>query len=111
MVSMYPLLSLCLTLQRVEAAVPESLEEAHELREPLGARPVQAAGAAAALREEARLLQHVQVLGDRRPGHVEVGRDLARRELAVAHEGEDLAAAGGGDRAELGFHGKSVSSF
>lgn len=51
------------------------------------------------------MLQHGEVLGDGRAGDVEVGRDLAGAQLAVAHEREDLAAAGLGDRAGNVVHG------
>jgi hypothetical protein len=45
------------------------------------------------------------MLGNRRPGDVEVSGDLACRELAVADERQDLAAARAGDRFQCGFHG------
>src|SRR3989440_1518878 len=100
-----PLLSFCLDLERVEALVPELLQERLQLREPLGPRPVEAPGAVAALAHEAGLLQDVQVLRDRRPRHVEMPRDLTRGELTVADEREDLAPARRGDRSECGLHG------
>ena len=50
------------------------------------------------------LLQHGQMLGDRRPRHVEVRGDLAGRELLVPHEPEDPAPVRGGDRLQRRFH-------
>src|SRR5712691_9439441 len=70
----------------LEPDVPELLEEVLELGEPFGTCPVKAPGTVASLAHEPRLLQDVQMLGDRRPRHVEVGRDLAGAELVVANE-------------------------
>src|SRR5205085_11319311 len=98
------LLSLGLRLEGVEALVPELLQERLQLCEPLGPRAVEAPGAVASLGHEAGLLQDVQVLRDRRPRHVEVPRDLARGELAVADEREDLAPPGRRDRFQGGLH-------
>src|SRR6516164_982344 len=44
---------------------------------------VEAAGSLAALDHKPGRLQHAQVLADRRPGHVEVGRDLPGGQLPV----------------------------
>src|SRR3989442_15446764 len=93
----------------LEPDVPELLEEVLELGEPFGTRPVKAPGAVASLAHEPRLLQDVQMLGDRRPRHVEVGRDLAGAELVVADEGQDLAPPGRCDRFECGLHGGYLS--
>ena len=48
------------------------------------------------------------MLRDRRPRHVEMRRDLARRELALADERQDRAPARACDRLEGSFHGTLV---
>src|SRR5215217_6440729 len=82
-----PFLLLRFALECVEPDIPEVLEELSELRETFGTCPVQAACAVASLVHEPRLLQDVQMLGDRRTRDVEVRRDLACAELLVADEG------------------------
>src|SRR3954451_17202498 len=101
------LLAFRFALEGVEAVVPECVQERPDALEPLGSRPVQALGAVASLVHEPGLLQDGEVLRHRRPGHVEVRRDLAGRQLRVADEGEDLPAPGRGDGLERGFHGSS----
>src|SRR6266850_2144455 len=88
----------------LEPDVPELLEEVLELGKPFGTCSVQAPRAVASLVHEPRLLQDVQVLGDRRPRDVEMGRDLAGAELAVADERENLSPSWCGDGFECGFH-------
>src|ERR1041385_2291255 len=80
-----PLLSFRLALERLEPLVPELFEEGPQLREPLGTGAVEAPGAVASLAHEPRLLQHGQVLRDRRPRQLEVRRDLARGQLRAGH--------------------------
>src|SRR5215210_290826 len=99
-----PLLSFGFTFERFEPVVPEVVEERLQRREARGARAIQAARPVASFAHELRLLQERQVLRDRRPRHVEVRRDLARRELVVPDEGEDPAPPGSGDRLQRGFH-------
>src|SRR6185437_16958307 len=77
------LLSFGIPLERVEPGAPELLQERPELGEPLGTRSIQPSRAVASLAHEPRLLEHRQVLGDRRSGDVEVRGDLPRRELLV----------------------------
>src|SRR6266568_9381010 len=103
------LLLLRFAFEGFQADLPELLEEVLELGEPLGTCPVQASGAVASLAHEPRLLQDVQVLGDRRSAHVEMRRDLAGAELVVADEGQDLAAPGSGDGFQRGLHSAYVS--
>src|SRR5215218_2362852 len=67
-----PLLSFCLAFEGLETRAPELVEERLQLDEPLGTRAVQAPGAVASLAHEPRLLQHAQMLGNRRPRQVEV---------------------------------------
>src|SRR5262245_37178026 len=98
------LLSLCLALDRLEPGVPKRFEELSQLREALGARPVQAPGTVSPLAHEPRLLQDGQMLGDRRSADVEVGRNRARGQLVVTDETENRAAPGRGDRLQSGFH-------
>src|SRR6266487_2209190 len=99
------LLLLCFAFECLEPDIPEFLEEVPELAEPFGTCPVEASGAVASLAHEPRLLEDVQVLGDRRPGHVEMRRDLAGAELVVADEGQDLAPPGSDDGFQRGLHG------
>src|SRR5439155_5474958 len=91
------LLSFCLSLQRLELRVPERVEERLQLREPLRACAVQAPGAVPSFVHQTRLLEHTEVLGDRRSRDLELRGDLARRQLVLAYELEDLPAAGLGD--------------
>src|SRR4051794_22531518 len=105
------LLLLCFAFECVEPYVPELLEEVLELGKPFGTCSVHAPRAVASLAHEPRLLQDVQVLGDRRPRDVEVGRDLAGAQLVVADESEDLPPPRRGDGFECGLHGSYVSIF
>src|SRR5689334_10994656 len=67
-----PFLLLCLAFECLEPDVPEALEKVLQLDEPLRTRPVEASGAVASLAHEPRLLQDVQVLGDRGTCDLEV---------------------------------------
>jgi hypothetical protein len=86
-------------LQPPEPVGPESIEELTQVGEALGARAVEAARSIAALAEQTGGAQHRDVLGDRGACHLEAGGNLTGAQLSVAHEGEDLAAAGLGNRA------------
>src|SRR5437763_13466829 len=99
------LLLLRFAFECVQARAPELLEEVPELAEPFGTGAVQTPGAVASLAHEPRLLQDVQVLGDRRPRNVEVRRDLAGAELAVTDERQDPAPSRRCDRLQCGLHG------
>src|SRR5580765_5137736 len=103
------LLRLCLAVVCLKPHVPGLLEEVLEVGEPFGTCSVQAPRAVASLAHEPRLLQDVQVLGDRGPRDVEVGCDLAGAQLAVADEGEDLPPPRRGDGFECGLHESYVS--
>src|SRR5262245_1844449 len=98
------LLLFCLAFECLEPDVPEALEEVSELDEPFGTCAVEASGAVASFAHEPRLLQDVQVLGDRRPRDLEVRRDLAGAELAVADEAQNRAPSRLGDGFERGLH-------
>src|SRR5437660_6080494 len=104
------LLLLCFAFECLEPHVPELLQEVLELGEPVGTYSVQAPRAVASLAHEPRLLQDVQMLGDRRPRDVEVGRDLAGAQLLVANEPEDLTPPRRGDRFQRGLHSRYLSS-
>src|SRR2546423_9237675 len=86
-----PLLGLCLVLQRLEALVPEALEEHPQLAEALGPRPIEPPRAVPALGHKPRLLQDVDVLGDRGPRDVELRGDVACRQLLVPDELQDAS--------------------
>src|SRR6186997_827900 len=100
----FPLLLFRFAFECREARVPEMLEELLELRETFGTHAVQAPRAVSSLAHEPRLLEDVQVLGDRRARHVEVRRDLARAELACPDEGENLPSSRRSDRLQCGLH-------
>src|ERR687887_913884 len=104
------LLLFCLAFEGFEPHVPELLEEFLEFHEAFGACPVQAPGAVASLAHEPRLLQDVQMLGDGRPRHVEVGRDLAGAQLLVANEGQDLSPAWRGNCLQRCLHSRPYLS-
>ena len=101
------LLPLRFAFECFQPLVPEPLEELLELGEPFGARSVEAPRAVSSLAHEPRLLQDVEVLRHRRPGHVEVRGDLSRRELAVAYQRQDLAPPGRRDRLQRSLHAAS----
>src|ERR671935_2561791 len=103
-----PLLLFRFAFECLEPGVPEAFEEVLEPREPFSPGSVQASRAVASLVHEPRLLQDVQMLGDRRPRDVEVGCDLAGSELAVADEREDLPSPWGGNCFERGLHRRVV---
>src|SRR5262245_1922655 len=100
-----PLLSFRFALERLEPLVPELLEEGPQLHETFGTSPVEAPGAVASLIHEPRLLQHCQVLRDRRPRQLEMRRDLARGQLGAGHQPQDRAAVRRGDRLQRSLHG------
>jgi hypothetical protein len=50
--------------------------------------------AVAVLTDQSRVLQHLEVLGDRRTGHVEAGRKLRNRDSATSQAVENRAARG-----------------
>src|SRR3954447_23683960 len=95
-----PLLSFGFCLQRLEPLAPERLEELPELDEARRTGSVEPSRAVPPFVHEPRLLQDREVLGDRRPRHLEMGRDLPGRELLRAHELEDLPPPRLGDRLE-----------
>src|SRR6266480_3358862 len=65
--SMLPsLLLLCFAFEGFQAQIPEALEELAELLDALGPHAVQASRAVPSLAHEPRLLENVQMLGDRR---------------------------------------------
>src|SRR6476620_2301768 len=99
-----PLLPFGLALERDEAFVPEFLQKLLQLGEPFRAGAIEPFRPVASLAHEPRLLEDAQMLRDRRPRHVEMRSDLAGGELAVADEGQDLAAPRTGDRFERCFH-------
>src|ERR1051325_9975184 len=92
-----PLLSLRLAFERLQPIAPELVQERLQLREPFGSGSVQAPGAVASLAHEPRLLQHAQVLGDRRTRQREVRRDLARGQLLIRDESQNRAPVRRGD--------------
>src|SRR6185503_14099090 len=103
------LLLLRFAFECLEPDVPELLQEVLELDKPFGTCPVEAPGAVASLAHEPRLLQDVQMLGDRRPRHVEVRGDLARAQLVVADERQNGAPPWRGDCFQCGLHGCYLS--
>src|SRR5262245_32733795 len=97
--SMLPsLLLLCFAFEGLQTRLPEAFEELAELLEAFGPHAVQASRAVPSLAHEPRLLEDVQMLGDRRARDVEMGRDLACAQLAVGDESENLPPPGSGDR-------------
>ena len=99
-----PFLLLCFAFECLEPDIPEALEKVPELDEPFGTCPVEAPGAVASLAHEPRLLEDVQVLGDRGPRYLEVRRDLAGAELALADEAQDRASSRFGNGFQSGLH-------
>src|SRR5262245_46217001 len=78
------------SLDGQEALVPEAVQEPPQLKERLDARAIEALRAHPPLLHEPGLTKDAQVLGDRRPAHLEVLRDLARSALLAPDETDDL---------------------
>ncbi len=93
-----------LALECFEPFVPEFFEERLQLSQAFRSRSIQAPCAVPPLAHEPGLLQDVQVLGDRGPRHVEVRGNLARRELTVTDEPQDLAPTRLRERLQACFH-------
>src|SRR5437879_774763 len=91
-------------LDRGQARVPETVEEAPRVGEPFGAGAVQSGRTFAAFGDQPGLAQDTQVLGDVWPADVEARGDFAGRPLAVPDESQDVLAAGFGDGFEERFH-------
>src|SRR5215467_6098247 len=67
-----PMVRLGRRLEAREPFAPEVVEEGAQLGEPLRTDSIQAPRAIPTLGEEARVLQHAEMLRDRGAGHVEV---------------------------------------
>src|SRR5256714_2404860 len=87
-------------LEALEAGRKHVGQEGVQVGEALGPHAVQASRPLAPLADQARLLEHLEVLGDRGLGHVEARRDVAGAALAAGEQAQDLAARGLGDRLE-----------
>src|SRR4051794_1216997 len=94
-----------------ELVAPQLVKELPQGDEPLRSRSVEPPSAVASLAHESRLLEDGQVLRDRRPGDVEVRRDLTGSNLTVTDESEDGSASGGGNGLESGVHRQSVTDY
>src|ERR687895_1568603 len=99
-----PFLELGRQRQALQSLCPEALHELAQPAKPLRHRPVETPGSLPALHDQSGFLQHRQVLGDRRPRDLELGRDLTGGELRIPDELEDAPAARLGDGAGDGFH-------
>src|SRR5436305_4516334 len=95
-----PLVLLDDLLEAREAPWQHVGEEAVKVIEALRAHAVEAAGAVAPLAHEPGLLQHLQMLGDRRLRDLEARGDVTRAQLAAGQQPKDLAPLGLCDRLE-----------
>ena len=96
--------------QPLEARCPVVVEERAQLRHRVGVRPVEPAGAVAPLGHEVGLLEHGQVLRDRRTGDVaKLVGDVGGRQLLRPHQAQDRPAPRLGERLEGGVHTRHVS--
>ena len=93
-----PLLALSFTLERIQFLVPEALQERLHLIETLRSHAVQTACPVSAFVHEPGLLEHGEMLRDRRTRHLEMGVDLAGRQLGRPDERQDPPAVRLGDR-------------
>src|SRR5215471_19311010 len=98
-------------LEPLQAVGPELVEEIPQPREAFRADHVQPPLALRADRHQARVLEHLQVLGDRLLSDVELLRDLVDRSRVVAHQSQDRPPVRVGECVErcLG-HGTSIAS-
>src|ERR671919_527921 len=99
-----PFLELGRQRQALQAVCPEALHELAQPAQALRPRPVETPGSFPTLHDEPGLLQHRQVLGDRRSRDLELGRDLSGGQLCIPDELEDAPATRLGDGAYGGFH-------
>ena len=81
-------------LQGSQSTVPEVIQVSLQADECPGIGPVEPLGALASFPDQARLLQHRKVLGNRRPGDAKVPRNGSGRQLLLADQVEDLAPVG-----------------
>src|SRR5205085_4172060 len=95
-----PLLCFGRALEALQPGRQHLGEEAVKVGEALGADAVEPPRPVAALADEPRLLEHRQVLGDRRLRDGEARRDLARASFSLRQQPQDLPALGLGDRLE-----------
>src|SRR5262245_36488199 len=89
-----PLLGFRKVLDPAQAAPPVVFDNGTQRPESDLVGAVDAAGPLPSLHHEPGLAQHAQVLADRRPGDVELRRDLACGQLPVPDKFEDPQAAG-----------------
>src|SRR5262245_29188094 len=87
-------------LEALQVLGPELGQEVPHRIEPVRAQQVQALLAARADRDQARVLEHLQVLRYRLLGDVEVVRDLVDRPRLVADQPQDRPAAWLGEGGE-----------
>src|SRR5918996_552870 len=87
-----PFLELGRQRQALQAVCPEALHELAQPAQALRPRPVETPGSFPTLHDEPGLLQHRQVLGDRRSRDLELGRDLSGGQLCIPDELEDAPA-------------------
>src|SRR3954454_2612820 len=95
-----PLLGLGRLLEALQPGRQDVGQEVLQLGEPLGTDAEQAPRPVATLADQAGLLEHLEVLGDRRLRDLELRGDGAGAELPAGEQPQDLAALGLGDRLE-----------
>jgi len=84
-----PLLCFCKVLNPTQAASPVIFDNGAQRPESGLVRAVDAAGPLPAIHHEPGVAQHAQMLADRRPGDVELRRDLACGQLPIPDQFED----------------------
>src|SRR5258706_16001630 len=89
-VAPFPSIRLGGPFDRCQTFVPERVQEAAYLRQPVGTRPVKPSGPLPTLRDQAGLAEDAQVLGGVRTTQVEVGCDVARGSLGRPDQTQDL---------------------
>src|SRR5438105_1323671 len=88
-----------------KGGVPEAVEIRAELLKSLGAGSIIPPSAIAPLGQQPCILEHCQMLRDSGAADVKVARDVAGRDLAPAHQPQDVPPAGIGDRLHGGGGG------
>ncbi len=84
--------------------VPKALQEGAQPHQAFRARPVEPAGAVAALAEEPGVLEDAEVLRGCRTAHPEMGGNFPGGQLLVANQAQDPLAARLGDGPQGGLH-------
>jgi hypothetical protein len=92
-----PFFGLGCALELAKPIIPETIQKALQLQQSFGPGTIHALRALAPDRDQPRLFQHFQVLGDGGSGDLKARGDFAGGEFLDLNQVKDLAAMGFGD--------------